>query len=101
MLVRANDRDEVIEVYGIYWVGGERIYWIVPYENYEGFITLSESESTVVDPIIDNFVIRKNDAGEDLFLHWAADKNDLIYSLVEHDPEAMKQFNQRLSEGGF
>ena len=99
MLVKANDRDKPVEVYGIYWVNNERIYWVIPYAGYEGFATLSECESTIIDPHIDEvFVMRKNDANKDLLLHWAADKNDLIYDLIEHDPEAMKEFKRRLSK---
>lgn len=100
MLVKASNRENIVEVYGVYWIDRERIYWVIPYEGYEGFITLSEKESTVIDPKFkDDFVLRKNDAGEDLLLHWAADKNDLIYDLIEHDPEAMKEFKRRLSKG--
>lgn len=99
MLVQANDRDKPVEVYGVYWIDDERIYWVIPYENYEGFITLSERESTVVDSQVNNFFLRKNDANEDIFLHWAADKDNLIYDLIEHDPEAMKEFRRRLADG--
>lgn len=99
MLIKENNRENIIEVYGVYWIKTERIYWVIPYDGYEGFITLSEKETTVIDSSFkDTFVLRKNDAGEDLFLHWAADKGDLIYDLIEHDPEAMKEFKRRIAE---
>ncbi|WP_241084907.1 hypothetical protein [Candidatus Vondammii sp. HM_W22] len=98
MLVLEKGYETPVEVYGIYWIDGERIYWVIPYEGHEGFVTLSEKDSEVVDPEIkDVFILRKNDADEDLFLHWAADKDNLIYDLVDHDPEAMKEFKRRLS----
>ena len=89
-----------IEVFGIYWNDGVRVYFVIPYDGYDGFLALNEKETQVVDPRInDVFVLRKNDGGNDLFLHWAADKDDLIYDLVEHDTEAMKEFKRRLIEG--
>lgn len=89
-----------IEVYGIYWSEGKRLYFVIPYEGYEGFLAIDEKESEIVDPTLkDTFVLRKDDAGGDLFLHWAADKDNLIYDLIEHDPAAMTEFKKRLSEG--
>jgi len=43
--------------------------------------------------------LRKNDGNNELFLHWAADKDNLIYDLIDHDAEAMKEFKHRLAEG--
>lgn len=97
MRVLEKGRGEPVEVYGIYWLDGERVYWVIPYEGYEGLKTLRERDSTVIDPqLSDLFVLRKNDAGEDLFLHWAADEDDLIYALIENDPSAMLEFKRRL-----
>jgi hypothetical protein len=57
----------------------------------------------MVDPVIrDFFVLRKGSLGGDAFLHWAADKDDLIYELMEHNPDAMEEFLRRVnSNKGF
>lgn len=87
-----------LEVFGIYWNDeGMRLYFVVPYDGYNGFLVLNEKETQIIDPEIrDVFVIRKNDAGNDLLLHWAADKDNLIYDLIDHDPIAMEEFKRRL-----
>lgn len=88
-----------LEVYGVYWNDSVRVYFVIPAENYDGFLAINEKDSQLVDPILNGFVLRKDDMGTDMFLHWAADKDDLIYDLIEHDPEAMKEFKRRLATG--
>lgn len=99
MLVLEKGRQVPAEVYGLYWCDGERVFWVIPYKGYEGLITISEKDCELIDARLwDSFVLRKNDADDDLLLHWALDKDDLIYDVLEHDPIAMKEFMRRLSE---
>lgn len=98
MLILEKGRKTPAEVYGVYWCDGERVYWVIPYQGYEGFITVSERDCDLIDHKLSaSFVLRKNDAGDDLLLHWAADKGDLIYGLLDHEPDAMREFMDRLS----
>ena len=99
MLILERGRQVPVEVYGLYWCDGERVFWVIPYKGYEGLITVSEKDCELIDARLGNaFVLRKNDADEDLLLHWALDKDDLIYDVLEHDPVAMQDFIRRLAE---
>lgn len=99
MLILEKGRDTPVEVYGLYWCDGERVFWVVPYKGYEGLVTVAEKDCELIDArLSDSFVLRKNDADEDFLLHCALDENDLIYDVLEHDPVAMQEFMRRLSE---
>ena len=88
-----------LDVYGVYWNDGIRVYFVIPTKDYNGFLAINEKDSELTDSLLNGFVLRKDDMGTDMFLHWAADKDNLIYDLIEHDPEAMKEFKRRLAEG--
>ncbi|MEK6636848.1 MAG: hypothetical protein AABY88_02070 [Pseudomonadota bacterium] len=96
MKIRENGREIPVDVYAIYWDNGVRIYSVIPYEGYEGLISISENESVVVDNNINKFIIRKSDYENDIIIHEAADKDGLIYKLIDHDAEAMIEFKRRL-----
>ena len=98
MIIREKDRENSVEVYAIYWDNGVRIYSVIPYEGYEGLISISEEESIVIDDSINNFIIRKSDYGNDIMIHKAAQQDGLIYKLIDHDAEAMIEFKRRLAE---
>lgn len=98
MLILEKGRDIPVEVYGLHWCDGERVFWVIPYEDYEGLITVDGKDCELVDASLSgSFVLRKNDAGEDFLLHWSLDKNDLIYDVFDHNPMAMQEFMRRLS----
>lgn len=98
MLILEKGRTTPVEVYGLYWCGGERVFWVVPYDGYEGLVTVSEKNCELIDARFSaSFLLRKNDANEDFLLHWALDEDDLIYGVLEHDPAAMQEFVRRLS----
>ena len=60
-----------IEVFGIYWNDGVRVYFVIPYDGYEGFLALNEKETEIVDPRIkDVFVLVK------YFFHGFLDSRD-------------------------
>ena len=46
-------------MYGIYWVNAQRMYFVIPYEGYEGFLVMSEFETEVIDSQLEEvFVLR-------------------------------------------
>lgn len=97
MIVQETGRKPVI-VYGIYWVDGERFYWVVPYEGYGGLMSLSNKEVLVIDgSLSSDLFVCKNGAGQDMILHWAAE--DIIDDLVDRNPIAMADFLGRLNLG--
>ena len=61
------------------------------------FIVVNKKDVQFVDWSLLSFVLRKNDMDKNMFLHWVADKDDLIYDLIEHNPESMTEFKRRLS----
>ncbi|OYR16774.1 hypothetical protein CEV32_4112 [Brucella rhizosphaerae] len=34
-----------------------------------------------------------------MFIHWATEKDALLDRMIDHDPEAMEEFERRLKEG--
>lgn len=98
MIVKEIGREHPVPVYGVYWVGGERYYWVIPYVGYGGLMSLRDRDVTVIDSSLSNdFILCKDGAGDDMILHWAAE--DLICDLVERDPIAMAEFLRRLQQG--
>ena len=96
MIIREVWRKDSVQVFGVYWVGKERFYWVIPYEGYGGLMALSDREIDVVDPALSNeLVLCKDGDGGDMILHWAA--VDLIDELVERDPLAMIEFLGRIN----
>ena len=95
MIVREIGRAEPVQVFGIYWVGNERFYWVIPYEGYGGLMALSDREVNIVDSTLSgDLIICKAGDGGDMILHWAAE--DLIEELAERDPQAMAEFMRRI-----
>lgn len=95
MIIKELGREELVQVYGVYWVNNERFYWIIPYEGYGGLITLSDKDVNVVDSSLSSdLILCKDGGGEDMILHWAAE--GLIDDLAERDPIAMAEFLRRL-----
>lgn len=92
-------RNFSVEVYAIYWVNGVRYQLIVPYSDYIGLITVNESKCEVTDPSVDGFILTKSGNGGDMLVHWAAEKDALLDRMIDHDPEAMEEFERRLKEG--
>ncbi len=103
MRIREKGRENDVEVYALYWAEyrgkRQRYYLVIPYEGYEGLSAVPESESELIDPNLEaTFVLRKGDYGGDLIIHSAANEDDLVYGLLDHDPEAMRIFLDRLSK---
>jgi hypothetical protein len=95
MIIQESGRKEPVHVFGIYWKGEERFYWVIPYEGYGGLMVLSDKEVTVIDSSLSSDLILCRDAeGKDMILHWAME--DLIEELSEHDPKAMIEFLRRI-----
>ncbi|SIR15874.1 hypothetical protein SAMN05880561_1165 [Rhizobium sp. RU33A] len=89
----------VLEVYAMYWVDGMRSHLVIPYEDYHGLLIVRENKCEIVDPSINGFIIKKNDANRDLLIHWAAEKDGLIYKLIDPpDAEAVAELHRRIRE---
>lgn len=77
----------------------QRFHFVIPYDGYEGLNAVPETECEVTDSSISNyFRIVKNSIGNDLLIHEVLLEGNLLDSLIEHDPEAMKLFLNRLSK---
>lgn len=98
MIIKEIGRDAEVEVYGLYWVGDKRYHLCIPYDGCEGFQAISEDDCELVDPEIKRtfVLLRSAYGGEVLVVKEAAD-DGLIHDLIEWDPEAMRQFQQRLT----
>lgn len=95
MIVQEPGR-EPVRVFGIYWVDGERFYWVIPYEGYGGLMTLSHKEISVIDSSLSSdLFICKDAAGQDMIMHWAAE--DIIDDLADRNPVAMADFLRRIT----
>ena len=92
--------ERVLEVYAIYWVDGMRSHLVIPYEGYQGFFVVRENKCDVVDASIDGFVLRKSSVEQDILVHWAAEKEDLLDRLIDPPaPEAVAELHHRIAEG--
>jgi len=104
MKIKPHDENHIVDVYAVYWAKKEginqRFYLIIPYKGYEGFNACSELESDLIDPSLSDFILKKDDYGGDLLIHYAAHKDNLIYDLIDHDPEAMAKFLDLLEKEG-
>ena len=95
-----------VEVYAVYWVvnpdlksHGQRIHLVIPYEGYDSFMAVPEGSSEIVDPTINDFVLRKSKDGWDMLVHWAAEKDDLLDRLIDgRNPEATAELHRRIRE---
>ncbi|WP_342651540.1 hypothetical protein [Pseudomonas sp. REB1044] len=97
MIVREIGRENPVQVFGIYWVGNERFYWVIPYKGYSGLMALSDREVVMIDSSLSSeFILCKDGDGSDMILHWAAE--DLIEELVGGDPLAMVEFLRRIED---
>ncbi|MDR6633752.1 hypothetical protein J2X72_002552 [Phyllobacterium sp. 1468] len=106
MMLREFDQEQPLEVYAFYWANnpalkrhGQRMHLVVLYQGHDGLGVVAEDECEIVDPSVDGFVLRRSGSGGDIFVHWAADKDDLLDRLIDHDPGAMAEFQRRLREG--
>lgn len=99
MKVVEKNKGRILDVHGVYWVGGIRYYYVIPYEGYEGLTALGEHECDIIDESFDpHFRLVKNSAGVDMLLHEALIRDALLDSLLEHYPSAMPEFRKRLTE---
>jgi hypothetical protein len=99
-IVDLNDPlERVLEVYAIYWISGIRYCYVIPADNYYGFMSVREDKCRIIDPLISGFVLRKSGAGDDMIVHWAAEKGDLLDKLIDPpDFEAVVELRRRLTE---
>jgi len=73
----------------------ERFYWVISYDDYGGFMALSDREVNVLDSdLSSDFILCKDRAGLNMILHWAA--VDLIDELSERDPQTVAEFLGRI-----
>lgn len=97
---RRNDKKER-DVYAVYWAEhlgiNERYYLFIPYDGCEGVGAIKNSECEVVDVSVDDFVLISNDNGSDMLVHKEAYRDSLLDRLIEHEPDAMKEFILRLA----
>ncbi|WP_095448736.1 hypothetical protein [Ochrobactrum quorumnocens] len=99
-IVEKNGLGNVVDVYGLYWVDGIRHHLIIPYIGYDGFVVVTETNCDVVEPDVDDFVLRKGDYGRDILLHWAVAKDDLVYRLTDPpDADAVTELRRRIEHG--
>lgn len=96
MMILENGRDTPVVVYGIYWKGSNRYYWVIPYEGYGGFLSVNEKDARLIDSsFASTYLLCKDGDGADMILHWAAE--DLLENLVDCEPSAMEEFQRRLA----
>lgn len=91
--------ERVVEVYAIYWFDEVRHHLVIPYKEFGGLMVVTEENCDVIDPSIDGFVLIKSGSGRDMFIHWATEKDALLDRMIDHDPEAMEEFERRLKRG--
>ena len=99
MKIKELTRNYAVEVYAIYWLDNVRYHLIIPYMGYGGLITVNESKCEVLDPSVDGFILTKSGSGSDMFIHWATEKDALLDRMIDHDPQAMEEFERRLKDG--
>ncbi|MEZ2126797.1 MULTISPECIES: hypothetical protein [unclassified Sinorhizobium] len=98
-IVEKDGFNRIVEVYALYWVDGIRHHLVIPYEGYDGFIVVNEDQCDVVDSSINGFILKKDDYGGDMLIHWAAEKGGLIYKLTDPpDADAVAELKRRLAE---
>ena len=90
---------QVCAVYAIYWVDGMRSHLVIPYEGYDGLLIVRENKCEVVDPTINGFILRKSSSDDDILVHWAAEKDDLLDKLIDGaGPEDIAELHRRIRE---
>jgi hypothetical protein len=98
MIVKEKGRENSVEVYVLYWSNDKRYHMVIPYDGYNGLITLDQDEVEIIDPSVDGFVVRKDDYDGEILVHKLANDDGLIYKLIDHDPDAIREFERRRSE---
>ena len=87
--------DEILEVYGIYFIYGEYYYLCSP-RLYDGLLSFKEKNVEIFDNILADKFYYKRDANDWYLFHWAIYENDLYDNLSEYDPDAYAEFVRRL-----
>jgi len=99
-IVENDGFNRVVEVYAIYWASGKRYHLVIPYDGYLGLTAVPEDKCEVVDSTINGFVLKKGDYGDDILVHWAVEKDGLVYRLIDPpDAAAVAELKRRLREG--
>ncbi len=93
MKVREKTSNQIFTVYGIYWCGGKTFFYCFP-RNTFGLSSYGEDEVDVLDSAIEtDFVyLRTNEQTFGVFNRHLLE-GQLLDLLLEHDPEAYKQFS--------
>lgn len=96
MKIREFGRESEVAVVAMYWEKGlrknRRIYMVVPYDGYEGLITVGEDDCELTDPSIDGFRLAKSASNEDIIVLAIILDNDLLDRMIDHEPAAMAEF---------
>ena len=97
LIIKEIGRDKPVKVWMLYWEDNKRFHMVVPYEGYEGLIILSHDQVEIIDPSVNDFTLKKDDYGGEVLIHNLVNNGDLIYKMIDHDAEAMKEFERRLA----
>ena len=99
MKVRELSRDNEAVVVAVYWAGYQGIrqmhFLVIPYEGYEGLISVLESECVITDSSLDGFRLVKGASQEDILVLGSVLEDDLLDRMIDHDPMAMTKYRER------
>lgn len=98
---RPSERE--IPTYVVYWSEYQgkiqKLFLAIPYDGYEGFISIAESECEISDASLDGFKLVLGSPQGDMLIHSALLEDDLLERIIEHDQEAMKIFLKNIENG--
>lgn len=101
MKIRQFSRQNEVTVIAIYKADYgdkmENIFLVIPYDGYEGLISVAESECEITDTSLDGYRMVKNSSQRDMIVLSIVLENDLLDRMIDHDEVAMRKFHQKLS----
>ena len=95
MKIKSDSSEKIIDVYAIYWVGGETYFYGFP-KGYNGLLAYKASKVSVIDPNISGDFIFFDDG---IFYKPLIEQN-LLGDLLEYDESAYKRFLEILKAEG-
>ena len=101
MKIREFSRNKEVIVIAIYREDYadkvENFFLVIPYDGYEGLISVAESECEITDTSLDGYRMVKNSSQSDMIVLSIVLENDLLDRMIDHDEVAMRKFHEKLS----
>lgn len=89
-----------LEIYAVYWSEHlgvtQRVHVVIMDEGDKSITVVTESECELINSEVSDFIMIKNESGNDALAHAAILFNDLTDRLFEGEPGAMDEFTRRL-----